>query len=137
MSVSPPAAGPRVLTGTVVSPDGPPTVNPLIERLAHLMDQSITVPGLNRRIGLDGLLGLIPVVGDAATALVGLAFLAEAQRVGVSKWGQVRMAGNYLIDLAIGAIPLVGDLFDFGFKANTRNLRIIRNHVERRRRRGV
>jgi hypothetical protein len=99
--------------------------------LAWLMDDAFRIPGTSYRIGLDGIVGLVPGIGDFATLLVGAIFLQEARRLGASRWTQARMCGNYAIDFLVGVIPLVGDLFDFGFKANRRNLRLLQQHLER------
>ena len=98
------------------------------ESLSRLMDQSIRLPG-GFRIGLDGIIGLIPGVGDAATGLVSL--WLEAHRQGLPKNALFRMCGNILVDTTLGAIPVVGDVFDFFWKSNVRNLRIIDKHREK------
>lgn len=97
------------------------------ENFSRLMDQAIRLPG-GFRIGLDGIIGLIPGVGDAATGLASLWLLNEAHRQGLPKSALMRMGGNILIDTTLGAIPVVGDVFDFFWKSNTRNLRIIEKH---------
>lgn len=107
-------------------------INPALAKAAHWLDEAFRVPGTNFRVGLDGLLGLIPGVGDAATALYGLLILNEAKRLGVPGWTRFRMGMNTLVDMAFGAIPIVGDLFDFGFKANRKNYRLLQEHVARR-----
>jgi hypothetical protein len=84
-------------------------------------------------MGLDGILGLIPGVGDAATGLVGLYIIYQARQAGAPGWLLGRMVGNVALDTAIGSIPVVGDLFDVGFKANRRNLRLLRRHLEQSR----
>ena len=89
------------------------------------------IPGTNRRVGLDSLVGLIPVVGDLATAAMGAWIVWEARNLGMSKWQLTRMAGNIGVDTLIGAIPFAGDLFDFLYKSNTKNLRIIRKHMDK------
>jgi hypothetical protein len=104
-------------------------VNPNLAVLAKLLDDAIRIPGTRFRIGLDGLIGLIPIVGDLLTLVIARMFLKEADRLGVSRWAKARMVGNYLIDLLVGAIPLVGDAFDFAFRAHRRNLRILQAHV--------
>src|SRR3546814_11981017 len=91
----------------------------------------LIVPGINRPIGLDAIVGLIPVVGDLLAALMSAYVIWEARNLGMSKWHLARMGANTLVDTAIGAIPLVGDLFDFAFRSNTRNLRIVRRHLDR------
>jgi len=103
-----------------------------LERLARLMDDRFRVPGTNYRIGLDGFLGLVPGVGDVAGAVVSLYIVHQARRHGASRWLQSRMLGNVALDLVVGTIPLVGDLFDFGFKANRRNMELLARHLERR-----
>ncbi|MFZ4573952.1 MAG: DUF4112 domain-containing protein [Phycisphaerales bacterium] len=93
--------------------------------LATLMDSQIELPGTGLRIGLDPLLGLIPGVGDVVTTFVSLYIVYEARKLGATD-AQVRaMLLNVLIDFAIGEIPVLGDLFDFAFKANLRNLAIM------------
>jgi hypothetical protein len=97
-----------------------------LERVAWLMDRALTIPGTNISIGLDAVLGLLPVGGDLLTGLVqaGLVLVALRQYK-VPKAIATRMMANVLLDVAIGAIPLVGDLFDVGFKANTRNVKLL------------
>jgi hypothetical protein len=93
------------------------------------MDDGIPIPGTGLRIGLDPLLGLVPGVGDAAGAIVSGAIVLEAMRQRVSPYAIVRMIGNIALDAAVGAIPLLGDLFDAGFKANARNLALLERHL--------
>lgn len=102
-----------------------------VELLERLLERSFTIPGVNRPIGLDAVVGLLPVVGDLATAAIGGYIVWEARNLGVSKWKLWRMAANVGIDTGIGAIPLVGDAFDLFFRSNTRNLRLIRRHLDR------
>lgn len=105
-----------------------------ISQLAWVLDNSIRLPIIGRRIGIDGLIGLIPGVGDAATGALSAYLIVEAARAGVRKRALARMAGNAAIDTVIGSIPLVGDLFDMGFKANARNARIALDEIARRER---
>ena len=93
--------------------------------LARLLDARFLIPGTNFRFGLDGLIGLIPGIGDTATNLVSLYILYEARRLGASRATLVRMAANIGIDWLVGLVPLAGDLFDVAFKANIRNLRLM------------
>jgi hypothetical protein len=102
-----------------------------IGRLAHLLDSSIPIPGLGRSIGLDAVLGFIPGVGDAASAVLASYIIWEARRLGVPKRKLARMIGNMALDTTVGAIPLVGDLFDMGYKSNRRNVRIVLDHLAR------
>ena len=97
-----------------------------LERIAWLMDRAIKVPGTNISIGLDALLGLFPVGGDLLTGMVQAGVVMVAlYHYRVPKVVAVRMMSNVLLDIAVGAIPLLGDLFDVAFKANTRNLRLL------------
>ena len=115
----------------------PASVRQRIEAMELLLERAVGLPGTRLRVGLDSILGLIPVVGDVITAAMGAWLIWEARNLGMSKFQLARMAGNVGFDTAIGAIPLVGDLFDFAFKSNTRNLRIVKrwldkNHPETR-----
>jgi hypothetical protein len=97
-----------------------------LERLAWLMDRAFHIPGTRIRVGLDALLGLLPVGGDVLTGVVQAGLVLVALRYyKVPRIVAARMAANVLLDIAVGAIPLLGDLFDIGFKANTRNIRLL------------
>ncbi|SCY01880.1 DUF4112 domain-containing protein [Microvirga guangxiensis] len=100
-----------------------------ITLLAKLMDSAFLIPGLNRRIGLDAVIGLVPGIGDAVSAALASYIIWEARQLGLPRWKIARMVGNVAFDTAIGAIPLAGDVFDVFFKANERNLRIIHEHL--------
>jgi hypothetical protein len=100
--------------------------------LARLLDSQFRVPLVGWRFGLDGLIGLIPGGGDVATALVGAYALVVAHQLGAPASVHVRMALNLLIDTAVGSIPIAGDLFDFAFKANIRNERLLLRWLEER-----
>ncbi len=102
-----------------------------IEALEQLLEGLIVVPGINRRIGLDALIGLVPVAGDAITALMGLYLVWEARNLGLPKWRMWHMIGNVGFDALVGSVPLAGDLFDFLYRSNTRNLKIIKRHLDR------
>ncbi len=117
-----PHAAPR--TGRVYTPEQLRVVERL-RRLAYLLDARFRVPGTNIRVGLDGLLGLFPGIGDTATLGLSLHLIVEAQKLGVSRATTARMIGNVAIDYVVGLIPGLGDLFDIAFKANIRNLRLI------------
>lgn len=101
-----------------------------LDRLADLMDSAIGIPGTRFRLGLDGILGLIPGVGDAATVLPAGYILYRAWQLGVPPSVLRRMIVNSGVDLAVGTVPLLGDVFDMAFKSNRRNLRILRAHFE-------
>ncbi|WP_373186485.1 DUF4112 domain-containing protein [Halopseudomonas sp.] len=101
-----------------------------LERLAWFLDSSIKVPGFNARFGFDSLIGLIPGVGDVITALISSVVISEAARMGAPKALLLKMAFNVLVDTVVGAIPLVGDLFDFAWKANNRNVRLLNQYLD-------
>ena len=102
-------------------------------RLAYWLDDRFRIPGTRRRIGFDGLLGLIPGIGDTATALIASYIVLESARLGVPKATLARMLANVGIDYVIGLVPLVGDLADFAWKANRRNARMLRAPLMARR----
>ena len=102
-----------------------------IEALELVLERSFVIPGLNRPIGLDAIAGLIPVLGDLLTAGMGAYLVWEASNLGLPKWKLWRMAGNVAFDAAVGAVPVAGDLFDFMFRSNSRNLRILRRHLDK------
>ena len=102
-----------------------------IEAMEGLLERAFVVPGINRPVGLDAIIGLIPVVGDLVTTAMGAWLIWEARNLGMSKLHLARMAGNVGVDTVIGAIPLVGDLFDFAFRSNSRNLRIIKRWLDK------
>lgn len=122
-------------TAAVLPAEGAAKASARLERLrslAWLLDNSIPLPG-GFRIGLDALIGLIPGVGDAIGALMSVFILNEARLLGAPRSVLLRMAGNVLLETAIGAIPFAGDLFDAGFKANMRNLALLeRYHLDPR-----
>jgi len=109
----------------------PASVRRRIEMMEAVLEGLFVLPGTNRRVGLDSLVGLIPVVGDLATAAMGAWIVWEARNLGMSKWQLTRMAANVGFDTVIGAIPFAGDIFDFFYKSNSKNLRIIRKHLDR------
>lgn len=102
-----------------------------LEAFAHLMDTAFVIPGINRRVGLDAVIGLVPVIGDVAGMLLSSYIIFEARRLGVPRWLIGRMALNVAFDGAIGSVPLAGDIFDAAFKANRRNVRLLRRHLEK------
>jgi len=102
-----------------------------IEALEHLLEGLFVIPGINRRIGLDVILDLIPVGGDAVGAAMGAYMVWEARNLGMSKTQIARMMGNVGIDFALGLIPFVGAIPDALFRSNSRNLKIIRRHLDK------
>ena len=109
----------------------PLAVRQRVEAMEKLLEGMFVIPGINRRVGLDFIVGLVPVVGDIITAAMGSYLIWEARNLGMSKFQMTRMAGNIGIDTLFGAVPLVGDAFDFLWRSNTKNLRIIRKHLDR------
>jgi hypothetical protein len=107
-----------------------------LESLARLMDAQFRIPGTNFRFGLDGIIGLIPGAGDLSTFAVSGYMVVRMAQNGASGYVMARMILNILIDAIVGAIPLIGDLFDIGFKANMRNMRLMQQHFKEGRHRG-
>ena len=105
-----------------------------LRRIARLMDTAFRIPGTRIRFGADPLLGLGPGGGDIVSLGIGLYAFAEAVRLGVPKSVMARMLANIAIDTGVGAIPLAGDIFDLFFKSNTRNLKLLLDHLESERR---
>jgi hypothetical protein len=109
----------------------PASVRRRVEAMEALLERAFVVPGTNYRVGLDALVGLVPVVGDLVTTAMGAWIVWEGRNLGMSKFQLMRMAGNVGIDAAIGAVPLVGDLFDLAFRSNTRNLKILKRWIDK------
>jgi hypothetical protein len=101
-----------------------------LKRLEQRLDRQFSVFGV--QFGLDGIVGLVPVIGDVITASLGLYLILEAKRLGARPFTVAKMLGNWGVDFALGAIPLVGDLFDIAFKSNARNVRLLIGDLERR-----
>jgi Domain of unknown function (DUF4112) len=114
------------LTGT-----DPVAVRRRIEMLEKVLEGLFTIPGTNQRVGLDVILDLIPVGGSAIAAVMGSYLAWEARNLGMPKTAIVRMAGNIGVDALLGAIPLIGAVPDFFFRSNTRNLKIIKRHLDK------
>lgn len=107
--------------------------HPLLDQLnwlARLFDEAFIVPGTNYRIGLDALIGLVPGIGDLIGTALGFYIVWGAAQLGASIPTLVRMLGNVCLDTLVGAVPILGDLFDFGWKSNTRNLQLLRTHLQ-------
>lgn len=105
------------------------TVSPSVEKLVELTELRYRIPGTEFRFGLDAVIGLVPGIGDFLGMLLGLAVVLEGVRRGVPRAVLLRMLFNIWLDGAVGSIPLVGDLWDFWFKANRRNLRLLQKYV--------
>ena len=105
-----------------------------LDLIADLLDSRFVIPGTNIRFGLDGLIGLIPGIGDVISALISLYLIGRASRLGLSPWIKARMLWNVLLDTAIGAVPIAGDAFDIAFKSNRRNIALVRKALGKKRR---
>jgi len=108
-----------------------------LDALARIMDSAFQIPGTNIRMGVDALLGLLPGIGDAISASISSYLIWEAKQLGVSKLVLARMAGNVAIDTVIGAVPFAGDIFDVAYKANVKNIALLKKHVEKQGLRGL
>jgi Domain of unknown function (DUF4112) len=109
----------------------PQAIRQRIEALELVLERSFHIPGTKIPVGLDSILGLVPVLGDIVTAVMGGYIVWEARNLGMSKWHLIRMTANVGIDTALGAVPLVGDVFDFVWRSNSKNLRIIKKHLDK------
>jgi len=108
----------------------PQSVRTRVEAMEGLLERMFVIPGLNRPVGLDVILDLVPGIGDIAGAALGSYMVWEARNLGMSKWQMARMAGNVGFDFLLGLIPWIGAIPDFFFRSNTRNLRIIKRHLD-------
>jgi hypothetical protein len=97
--------------------------------ITRLMDSAFEVPGLKTRVGLDVVLGMVPVAGDLLSAAIGLTVVLQARELGASRWLQAKMIRNLVFDAALGAVPVAGDLADVYFRAHRRNLELLRKEL--------
>jgi len=97
-----------------------------LERLAKILDDQFRIPGTNIRFGLDGIIGLIPYLGDISGFAVSGVLMHTMVKKGAGPWLMLRMMWNFVLDALIGSIPFLGDFFDFGFKANRRNVNLLK-----------
>ena len=100
-----------------------------IEFLSRVMDSMIEIPGTKMRIGVDALIGIVPVVGDLISQAISSYLIWEARKLGVSRFTIARMIGNSAIDTVVGFIPFAGDAFDMAFRANMKNLALLKAHL--------
>ncbi len=106
-----------------------------LEALANLLDSRFVIPGTDVRFGLDPLLGLVPVLGDAIAAIISLYIGMRLADLGVSRWGRARMLANVLLDFGVGSVPVVGDILDVAYKVNMRNIALARRNLGKKKRR--
>jgi len=102
-----------------------------MDLVAKLLDSAFVLPGINRRVGIDAILGLVPGIGDLVTTLLSSYIIWEARNLGVSRFALGRMLANLAIHASVGLIPVAGDAFDAFFQVNQRNMRIVRAHLDR------
>ena len=101
----------------------------LVRRLSRLLDSAFVVPGTSMRVGLDPILGLLPGLGDLVSPLFAIGVLWQARELRLPRVVQLRMIANVAIDSLVGMVPIAGDLFDFAWKANERNLVLLERHA--------
>ena len=109
----------------------PQSVRQRVEAMEKLLERLFVVPGLKKPVGLDVILDVVPVVGDIAGAALGAYIVWEARNLGMSKWQLTRMASNVGVDALLGLIPWVGAIPDLLFRSNSRNLKIIKRHLDK------
>jgi len=109
----------------------PASIRQRVEALEHLLERLFVIPGTKQSVGLDVILDLVPVAGDIVAAALGAYIVWEARNLGMPKSKIARMAGNVGVDWLLGLIPWVGAIPDFFFRSNTRNLRMIRRHLDK------
>jgi hypothetical protein len=115
-----------------ITPGGPEESVARLEAVGRLMDGAFVLPGTNIRLGLDAIIGLVPVAGDVISGLVSSYLIWEARQLGAPRWLIARMMANTFLDTTLGVIPLVGDAFDLMFRANMKNMALLRRHMEKR-----
>jgi hypothetical protein len=109
----------------------PQSVRQRVEAMERLLERLFVIPGTKHTVGLDVILDVVPVVGDIAAAALGAYIVWEGRNVGMSKWQLSRMAGNVGVDWLLGLIPWVGAIPDLFFRSNTRNLKMIKRHLDK------
>ena len=109
----------------------PASVRRRVEAMERVLERAFVLPGIRRPVGLDAALGFVPVVGDLAGAALGAWVIWEARNLGLSKFQLARMAGNVGLDTVLGFVPVLGDAADLLFRSNSRNLRLIKRHLDK------
>ena len=121
----------RPLASTLPLGRDPASVRRRIDAMEHLLEGLVKLPGIKRRVGLDVMLDALPVAGSTIGAVLGAYMVWEARNLGMTKGQVARMVGNVGVDWALGLVPWIGAIPDFFFRSNSRNLRIIRRHLDR------
>lgn len=124
-------ARPRPMRASLPIGTDPAAIRQRIEAMERVLEHGLTVPGTRYQFGLDAIVGLIPVVGDFVGAALGSYLVWEAKNLGLPKWKLWRMAGNVAFDTAVGFVPFAGDALDFLFRSNTRNLKMLKRHLDK------
>ena len=109
----------------------PQSVRRRIESLERVMERLVVIPGINKPVGLDVILDLVPFAGSTAGAVIGSYLAWEARNLGMSKWHLARMGGNIGVDWLLGMIPWIGAIPDLFFRSNSRNVKIIKRHLDK------
>ena len=122
---------PRPMAASLPTGTEPAAVRRRIEAVEKLLEHGFRVPGTGYEFGLDAIVGLIPVVGDFIGAALGAYLVWEAKNLGLPKWKLWRMSGNVAFDTAIGFVPVVGDAMDLMFRSNSRNMKIVKRHLDK------
>lgn len=122
---------PEPMRFTLPAGTDPASVRARVVMLERLLERSFTIPGVGMPVGLDAIVGLVPVLGDIVTTAMGAYVVWEAKNLGLPKWKLARMGANVLLDTAIGAIPVVGDAADLLFRSNSKNLKILTRHLDK------
>ena len=122
---------PQVMGISMPTGNDPASIRARVEAMETLLERSFLIPGINYPVGLDAIVGLVPVIGDFITTAMGAYIVWEARNLGMSKWHLTRMGANVAFDTVLGLVPLVGDAADLLFRSNSRNLKIIRKHLDK------
>ncbi|PZQ61089.1 MAG: DUF4112 domain-containing protein [Sphingomonas taxi] len=109
----------------------PASVRRRVEAIERLLEGMFVIPGINRRVGLDAIVGLVPVVGDLMAGAMGAWLIWEARNIGLSRMALIGMGARVGFDTILGMVPIVGDAADFFYRSNTRNLKRIKRHLDR------
>lgn len=128
---TPPPRRPAPMTFALPIGSDAASVRARVIAMEKLLERSLTIPGFNMPIGLDAIVGLVPILGEIVTTILGAYIVWEARNLGLPKWKLARMGANVLFDTAIGAIPLIGDAADVLYRSNTKNLKILLRHLDK------
>lgn len=127
----PHARRPAPMTFALPTGNDAASVRARVIAMERMLERSFTIPGVNMPVGLDALIGLVPVIGDLIAAAMGAYIVWEARNLGLPKWKLARMGANVVFDTALGAIPVLGDAADLLFRSNTPNLKILLKHIDK------